>query len=272
MSALKPSLAASAVLLASTFLAAAPAAPPARAAAAHPIRNAAALTGNALYGTGRLPRLACPERPVREGSAASARQYVLPLFDCLGTSWAAALKKARLPFSAPRLQFISRPQRVCGEKWPKNAQGLYCPSYRKIVILLDKHITREAADLFLMDVIAHEYGHHVQNLAGIERAFNRLRYRNKSELYEQYRRLELQAECFAGAFMGSIWNSLDRTSDDWRYLLDATRESGDENSKVRDHGKGRNIATWLDRGFRAAAPDACNTWSAGASRVATAPA
>ncbi|WP_279339621.1 hypothetical protein [Sphaerisporangium perillae] len=41
---------------------------------------------------------------------------------------------------------------------------------------------------------------------------------------------------------------------------------------MRDHGKGRNIATWLNRGFRAAGPGACNTWGAGSAVVAATPA
>jgi predicted metalloprotease len=240
-------------------------------AAAYPIERTAALTKSPLYTSGRLPASSCPEEPVTPGSVASAKKYVMPLFKCLNESWAAQLKKAHIPFSKPHLQFISKPQRVCGETWPKYAQGLYCPSSRRIVILLDKALTRQAQDLFLMDVLAHEYGHHVQNLAGMERAFGRLSYRNKSEYYEHFRRLELQAECFAGAFMGSVWDSLDRTPDEWDYLLGATRESGDENSKIHDHGKGRNIAAWLDRGFKAAGPAGCNTWAAGAAMVGSTP-
>ncbi|MFC7381357.1 neutral zinc metallopeptidase [Sphaerisporangium rhizosphaerae] len=240
-------------------------------AASYPVKRAA-LTRSPLYTSGRLPAARCPEKPVTPGSVASAKRYVLPLLDCLGASWKTQLAKARIRFSEPGVQFITRPGRVCGHSWPKNAQGLYCPSQRRIVIMLDKHLTRQAEDLFLMDVIAHEYGHHVQNLSGIEAAFNGLAYRGKPEYYEQYRRLELQAECFAGAFIGSVWDSLDRTSDDWDYLLEATRESGDERTKVRDHGKGRTIANWLSRGFKAAGPGACNTWGAGAAMVASAPA
>ncbi|WP_424530521.1 neutral zinc metallopeptidase [Sphaerisporangium viridialbum] len=257
-------------LVAGIFMAGTAQAAPAS-AAGYPIRNTAALTRSPLYVSGRLPVSDCPERPVTPGSAASAKRYVMPIFTCLNESWAAQLKKARIPFSKPRLQFISKPQRVCGQKWPSHAQGIYCPSDRRIVVLLDKHLTQQAEELFLLDLIAHEYGHHVQNITGIERGFNRLPRRSKTESNEQLRRLELQAECFAGAFIGSVWDSLDRTADDWDFLLEATRESGDENSKVRDHGKGRNIANWLNRGFKAAGPSGCNTWIAGSTMVAGSP-
>ncbi|MFC4586950.1 neutral zinc metallopeptidase [Sphaerisporangium corydalis] len=271
----KPSIALAAGLLASMLLpgtaqAASPAAAPASASAS-PVR-ATALTRSPLYTSGRLPVTRCTEPSVTPGSVASARRYVVPLFNCLSRSWATQLKKARIPFSKPSLQFISKPQRVCGAKWPGHAQGLYCPNYRRIVVLLDKNITQQAEELFLMDVIAHEYGHHVQNVSGIERAFSRLPSRNKSEYNEQLRRLELQAECLSGAFIGSVWDSLDRPTDDWEFLLDATRESGDEHSKVRDHGKGRTIANWLRRGFQAAGPAGCNTWIGSSAMVASTPA
>jgi predicted metalloprotease len=236
--------------------------------AAYPIKNASTLTRNAIYATGRLPATSCPERAVRAGSVVSVRSYMLPLVKCLDATWAAQFAKARLPYSKPKVRFITKPEKVCGEKWGKNVQALYCNPSRLIVVMLDRAVVSSPEDLFLMDVIAHEYGHHVQNLAGIWGGLGRLPNRGKAEFYEQGRRHELQAECLAGAFIGSIWPSLDRTSEDWRDLLDADRRSGDENSKIRDHGKGRNIANWLNRGYKAASPSACNTWIASSTMVA----
>lgn len=237
------------------------------ATAAYPVRSAA-LTGNALYRTGAAPAGHCPEPEITAGSAASAKRYLLPLQQCLTRYWSERFKKAGLDFSAPRVRFITRPQRTaaCG-KWPKNVQGLYCHGSRTLVLLLDRNVLRDPGDLYLLHLLGHEYGHHVQNRSGIWRAYDRLPYRSKAEYLEQERRLELQADCFAGAFIGSIWQSLDRSAADWRELLDVLRESGDEQFKVRDHGKGRNQAWWTHRGFTAKSPAACNTWSASSSQV-----
>ncbi|MFC4531877.1 neutral zinc metallopeptidase [Sphaerisporangium dianthi] len=242
---------------------------PAQAAqAAYPVTNADALTRSPLYATGRLPWASCPERPVRAGDVASVRAYLAPLVRCLGAVWSVQLQRARIPFSMPRVRFITRPQRACGGKWRKDVQALYCNGDHQITLLLDQGVVDTPEDLFLLDVIAHEFGHHVQNLSGITRAYDGLDSRGKAEAVEQTRRHELQAECLAGVFIGGVWPSLKRGRGDWKDLLDAGRRSGDENSYVRDHGKGANIAAWLDRGFRAASPSVCNTWTASAAAVA----
>ncbi|WP_214415427.1 neutral zinc metallopeptidase [Sphaerisporangium fuscum] len=236
--------------------------------AAYPVENATVLTHNALYASGRLAGTNCPEPAVRAGDVASVRNYLTPLLKCLDTAWSAQFAKAGIGFVKPRVKFITTPQRVCGEKWGKDVQALYCDETRQITVMLDKSVVDHPEDLFLMDVIAHEYGHHVQNMAGMSHALDRLPNRGKAEYLEQTRRHELQAECLAGVFIGSIWTSLDRTGQDWKTLLRDDLESGDETTDVRDHGKGRNIAEWLDRGFKAVSPSGCNTWSAGSATVA----
>ncbi|WP_344936230.1 neutral zinc metallopeptidase [Sphaerisporangium flaviroseum] len=235
---------------------------------ADPIVHAEALTRNPLYKSGPLPGTPCAEPPVKAGDVASVRGYLTPLVKCLDQAWAAQFAKERLPFEKPAVRFITRPEKICGDAWGEHVQAIYCSSTRQIVVMLDKSVVDRPEDLFLMDVIAHEYGHHVQNMAGIWRAYDRLPSDDDAESYEQTRRHELQAECLAGAFIGSVWPSLRRTAEDWETLLDDDRESGDETGEARTHGKGRNMADWLDRGYRAAGPAGCNTWSASAAAVA----
>ncbi|MEU8268446.1 neutral zinc metallopeptidase [Sphaerisporangium sp. NPDC049002] len=238
------------------------------ATARFPIRNADTLTKSPLYASGRLPAAPCPEPAVQAGSVASVKAYLVPLVKCLDAAWAAQFAKARLPFAKPRVSFITKPQKICGRKWAKNVQAIYCNASRHIVVMLDSAVVEDPEDLFLMDVIAHEYGHHVQNTAGLWRAYDRLPNNGKAEFYEQTRRHELQAECLAGVFIGSVWPSLHRTAEDWKALLDDDLQSGDETGDVRDHGKGRNIANWLSRGYKAVSPSACNTWIASSAMVA----
>jgi predicted metalloprotease len=237
----------------------------ATASTAHPIRDRA-LTANPFYRTGTLKAFSCPEEVVEPNDVASAKRYLTGVLDCLNTAWGAHFKRAGLPFSKARIGFITKPRRYCRTSWGQ-AAAMYCPSERRFVVLLNDELLEDPSDLVLFNIAAHEYGHHLQKITGIERAYVRHPFRGKSELNEQSRRMELQAECLAGVFFGSVWNSLDRASGDWKWLLDVNRASGDERSKVRDHGKGRNIAAWLDKGRRARAPKACNTWAAPASKV-----
>ncbi|MGW4797868.1 neutral zinc metallopeptidase [Nonomuraea sp. NPDC004297] len=235
-------------------------------AAAYPIRDRA-LTANKLYRSGVLQDSRCTERLVKPNDVALAKRYLTTVFNCLTASWSAYFKRAGLPFTKPKIGFITKERRFCGEPWGE-ASGAYCPAEGRFLLLLDKNTLSDPGDLFLLDLVAHEYGHHLQQLTGINRAHGRHSYRGKSERNEQSRRSELQAECLAGVFIGSVWDSLKRTGDDWKFLLDLRRESGDEQAEVRDHGKGRNIAAWLDKGFHAVSPAACNTWTASAAKVA----
>jgi predicted metalloprotease len=234
-------------------------------AASYPIRDRA-LTANKLYSSGKLQQSECPEQDVEPDDVPAAKRYLTAVLDCLNTSWGAYFEQAGLPFTKARIGFITKPRKYCGSKWG-GAAAMYCNKERRFIVLLDDDMLSDPSDLFLMNVAAHEFGHHVQNLSGIDKAFDRHPYRGKSELNEQFRRVELQAECLAGVFIGSVWPSLDRTKADWDRLLQLNRKSGDEQTKVRDHGKGRNIAAWLDKGFRAVAPSGCNTWTAPSSKV-----
>ncbi|MEU8244900.1 neutral zinc metallopeptidase [Nonomuraea sp. NPDC048916] len=235
-------------------------------ATAYPIKDPV-LTKNKLYRSGELSPSECPERDIKRNDIPSAKRYLTSVLNCLNTSWAAYSKQANLPFAKARIGFITKPRRYCGHAWGKYTAATYCGDERRFLILLDDDLLDQPWDLFLFQLVAHEYGHHVQNLTRMERAFQYYPYKGKKELKEQIRRNELQAECLGGAFVGSFWDSLDRTAEDWDELLDTTRRSGDEWTKGGDHGKGRNIAAWLDKGFRAASPAVCNTWTAPASKV-----
>jgi uncharacterized protein len=234
-------------------------------AAAYPVRDPD-LTKHELYRTGELKATKCAEPGLEPDDVPGAKRYVTAVLKCLDTAWAAHFKRAGMKFTKSRVGFITKPRRYCGSAWG-SAAAAYCYKERRFVVLLDDDLLEDPSDLFLFELVAHEYGHHLQNITGMAEAYAWYPDSGKSELNEQSRRNELQATCLGGVFIGSVWNSLDRTQDDWDYLLDILRESGDEQYKVRDHGKGANIAAWLDKGFKAVSPAACNTWTASSSKV-----
>jgi predicted metalloprotease len=229
--------------------------------------NDPVLTKNKLYRSGKLKPSECPERDIKQNDVPSAKRYLTSVLNCLNASWAVHLKQSGLPFARARIGFITKPQRFCGHTWGKKVAARYCSAERRFLVLLNDDLLDDPSDLYLFQVAAHEYGHHIQSITGMDRAFQHYPYKGNSELNEQLRRNELQAECLGGAFTGSVWNSLDRTEKDWEELLDITRDSGDEWTKIRDHGKGHNIVAWLDKGFHAASPAVCNTWTAPTSKV-----
>ena len=223
------------------------------------------LKKNSLYKAGRLKKRACPEKRVVVGNAKSAGSYLRSVEKCLDRAWRDELKGAGVHFERPALRFITKPRRTCGHRWAKNAQAGYCPLGDQITVLLDHKLLQDSDTLALMLYLGHEYGHHVQHLTGI---LNASAVDEDSDLADQQsRRLELQADCLAGAFIGSVWKSLDRNSDDWGYLRWYARGTGDWGDS-RDHGAGENIDFWLRRGYKAGSPSACNTWTAPDKRVA----
>ncbi|WP_344580017.1 neutral zinc metallopeptidase [Nonomuraea roseoviolacea] len=235
-------------------------------ASAYPIREPD-LTKNKLYGTGALEPGECRERDMKRNDVPSAKRYLTAVLNCLNASWGAHFERAGLPFSKAGITFLTKPRRYCGDKWGKYVAGTYCRKERSFAVLLDKDALSDPEGLSLMELAGHEYAHHIQNITGMARAFSYYPYKGKKEFNEQMRRYELQAECLSGVFIGSVWDSLGRDETDWDVYMDVARESGDEWTESADHGKGRNQASWLDKGFRAVAPKACNTWVAPSSKV-----
>ncbi|WP_255529755.1 neutral zinc metallopeptidase [Planomonospora sp. ID91781] len=191
------------------------------------------------------------------------------MLGCLNTSWSAQLRKAGLPFTKPTVRFITKPTRVCGAKRGKYVLGRYCHNRRQLTILIDKHMVADPAHPVALHVLAHEYAHHVQNLAGVMSAYARRPVRTKAQALMNNRRLELQADCLAAAFTGRAWASWEYGAEAKEALVDFSRRSGDDALKrERSHGSGKSRATWVRRGFGNASPGACNTWTAPASRIA----
>ncbi|MEU6791826.1 neutral zinc metallopeptidase [Nonomuraea wenchangensis] len=210
---------------------------------------------------GRLPVTSCPEPAISSGGIPRTREYLQTVVTCLDTSWRAYFRKAGRAFEKPVVRYFDEPaDRVCGGDWPAQAAAFYCVERRTLVFPLTGPWIENRTDLYPLKVAAHEYGHHVQRLMGVSLP--------KARESAARRRYELQADCLAGVFLGSVWSSLGRTGQDWAALVEATRASGDDFDGVRSHGKGVNRVRWLERGHQAVSPATCDTWSAPAGRVA----
>ncbi|GIH60657.1 hypothetical protein Msi02_14740 [Microbispora siamensis] len=222
-----------------------------------------ALTRNPLYTTGEFEFFECAELSRRPGDIDTYRIYLDNLLDCLNRTWTEEFTQAGLPFSPPRVRYITKSVGTGCGKYPAGyAAGLYCPRNHTMWILLSKGQLSDPTEFNLFTVIAHEYGHYAQDRAGILYEFARQYPKlSKKRMYDLNRRIELQAECFSGAFIGSVWRSLGRDQLDW-----------DEQLKwiVGDkwHGKAGNIRYWLKRGWYGNGPKVCNTFSAPAARTA----
>ncbi|MEV7006417.1 neutral zinc metallopeptidase [Streptosporangium sp. NPDC051022] len=220
-----------------------------------------------LLKTGRLAATSCPEPPIVDGGVPRTREYLTAAVRCLNGSWSAHFAQAGLRFRRPAVRFYEEPaERVCGVPWPTGAAAFYCTERGTLVFPLTGAWIENRTDLYPLKVAAHEYGHHLQSLTGIRDDYETRARSDRTRRAELGRRYELQADCLAGVFLGSVRHSLSRTGQDWRELSEAIRASGDE-GEYRTHGTGADRVRWFERGRRALSPAACDTWTATPSLV-----
>ncbi len=194
-------------------------------------------------------------------------------------AWREQFRTLGATYEEPRLVLFSGAvDSACG--YAQSAMGpLYCPGDRKVY--LDLSFFDELAQRFQAPgdfagayVVAHEVGHHVQNILGIMDKVNQAR-SSMSEVDANAVsvRVELQADCFAG-----VWaNNADRARDlleagDVEEGLAAAAAIGDDRLQrqgqgyvVPDsftHGSSEQRVRWFQRGFSSGKIDDCDTFNA----------
>ncbi|SEG35768.1 hypothetical protein SAMN05444920_102698 [Nonomuraea solani] len=239
------------------------------------------LAKNPIYKTGKLGYDTCDEPKVERGTLEEIKNHFEVVLDCLNEAWEPVVKKAGFTFSKPSVQVITKPgaQTGCGpHPGPQGfsyAQAMYCPTNKKITFLATANLVEEKNDLALMANLAHEYSHHIQQLTGMIDALTPYSRKNQAKFLDERRRLELQAECLAGVFIGSVWHSLHRQETDFTYLVKNSGTGhglsvigvGGKTSGEQTHGSSTNPGRWLKRGYDTESAGGCNTWKAPKSQV-----
>jgi predicted metalloprotease len=152
----------------------------------------------------------------------------------------------------------------------------YCPADQRVY--LDGSFFNELSQRFGAPgdfaeayVIAHELGHHVQNLLGIEQQVQRAGQAHPDQANELSVRLELQADCLAGVWAHSANERGVLQPGDIEEGMRAAAAVGDDRLQRQTggridresftHGTSEQRVAWLGTGFRAGNPDACDTFS-----------
>ncbi|MBB5083043.1 neutral zinc metallopeptidase [Nonomuraea endophytica] len=236
---------------------------------AAPPRGKAAATANPLYRTGRLADSNCSPGSLPRGSTAAYKRFLQRVTNCLNASWSSQFRKAGLSFSKPRLRIITKKVRTACGPWSAGADGIYCSGDRTMYMLITKTQLRNPYALGITRLMAHEYGHHVQQISGIWNYYWAARNSSgKSMQLQLSRRSELQAECFSSVFMNTVADSLPVNQDEWDQTVDWFRKNGHKAWAQNDHGKGSSQAFWMNRGFNSGQVGSCNTWKVSARYVA----
>lgn len=122
-------------------------------------------------------------------------------------------------------------------------------------------------------VIAHEVGHHVQKLLGIEPKVRQMQQNaSQAEVNRLSVRMELQADCFAGVWGHSMQKQGVLETGDLEEALNAAQAIGDDRLQQQSqgrvvpdsftHGTSQQRYTWFKRGYDSGDPSQCNTFAA----------
>jgi predicted metalloprotease len=228
----------------------------------------AALAKNPIYRVGKLTTPNCAEPQIEPTSLKNVRAYYTQYVACLDKAWAPAIRKAGFRFTPPKLVVVmgQSPSSPCDAD---DGTDYYCGDTIYMDAEPDLAAYKEDPDwamAWMALIIGHEYGHHVQALTGIlEAEYQRGLTLNGVDAHlEDDRRVELQASCFSGVYVGADRESFPVTPEwlnTWNLVIRDTIDS------EHDHGKNENHGYWTTAGFDAAAPAACNTYTAGSPLV-----
>jgi uncharacterized protein len=152
----------------------------------------------------------------------------------------------------------------------------YCPADERVYLDLtfyDDMANELGApgDFAWAYVIAHEMGHHVQQLTGTSDQVNSESQANPDEANELSVRLELQADCYAGVWGNTVFEEGDLEAGDLEEAFTATEAIGDDRLQSQagggidpdsfTHGTSEQRRGWFERGYESGDPGACDTFT-----------
>lgn len=194
----------------------------------------------------------------------------------LETYWTQTYDRAA---PATAILFTGQVNTQCGAA--SSAVGpFYCPLDRQIYLdtsffnQLQSQLGASGGSLGELYVLGHEYGHHIQNYTGALQASQQSRQGPESGAV----RVELQADCFAGAWLGEVSQGQDAlleppTQEQIDSALSAAASVGDDSIQERvqgqvtphswTHGSSEQRMGWFMRGYQSADPNQCDVLNAG---------
>ena len=193
--------------------------------------------------------------------------------------WKEQFRAAGQTYAEPNLVLFSGAvQSACG--FAEAAMGpFYCPGDGKVYIDLSfyrelKRNMNAPGDFAQAYVIAHEVGHHVQNLLGLSRQMESMRRQvSKTEYNRLSVKMELQADCFAGLWAHHAHRARQVVEPgDIDEALNAASQIGDDRLQKQQrgyvtpdsftHGTSAQRVSWFQRGYQTGRFDNCDTFNA----------
>jgi uncharacterized protein len=219
-----------------------------------------------------------PAAPVDPAKADEMKQFVSVVLAETEDVWSGIFKSLGENYPEPTMVlFDGQVRSACG--FASAASGpFYCPGDQKLYIDLSFYdqLSRQfgaKGDFARAYVLAHEVGHHVQNLTGVLPKFNAMRQQmGQTEANQMSIRVELQADCFAGIWARSTAQKGLLEEGDLEEALNAAQQIGDDTLQRRtqgfvvpdsfNHGTSAQRVEWLKRGMQTGKLEACDTFNA----------
>jgi len=206
-------------------------------------------------------------------------QFVSFVLDDAQAVWARTLPQYGVDYREAKLVlFRDAVQSACG--FASAASGpFYCPGDEKVYIDLGfyqelKDRFGAAGDFAQAYVLAHEIGHHVQKIVGVEGEVRRAQRSNPGAAKELSVLMELQADCYAGLWGSSTAERDILETGDVEEGLNAASAIGDDriqkmsgqyvNPDAFTHGSSAQRVEWFRRGLDQGDVGACDTFAAAA--------
>ncbi len=209
-------------------------------------------------------------------------EFIRAVVEDIQGVWGEAFQAAGRDYEETTLVlFEDGVQTACGAASSQSGP-FYCPGDRKVY--LDLSFFRELSDRFGAPgdfaqayVIAHEFGHHVQTVLGIDTSVRQQQQANPDQANDLSVRMELQADCFAGVWAHSVWTEPGEgavesiTEEDVREGLAAAAAVGDDrileqagrevDPDLFTHGTSDQRMEWFQKGFREGSAESCDTFA-----------
>lgn len=213
-------------------------------------------------------------RPLPDAGQDELADFVGVVVKDTETVWGSIFAANGLTYQAPKVVlFTSRTQSGCGVA-DANSGPFYCPNDQKVYIDLSfyNQLRRQfgaPGDFAQAYVLAHEVGHHVQNLTGVLGEFNQRRQSMSDAQANAYSvRVELQADCYAGVWANKIGQENLLDQGDVEEAITAANAIGDDtltrgtvSPRNFTHGTSAQRMSWLKRGMQSGNPGDCDTFS-----------
>lgn len=232
------------------------------------------LTGNT---TSTSPSQTSSSVPSTNASQDELAEFVGVVVKETETLWGEVFPQNNKRYVPPKVVlFTSQVESGCGIADARSGP-FYCPNDQKVYIDLSfydqlRQQFGAPGDFAQAYVIAHEIGHHVQNLTGVLPEFNALRAQMSQEEQNAYSvKVELQADCYAGVWANYANRENLLEQGDVEEAINAANQIGDDTltrgtvqPRNYTHGTSAQRKEWLNRGMQSGDVGQCDTFASGA--------